>query len=133
MSPRYSTRSGRPRAISRATSGACAPPALSPTAQRRTWLVRIGPMLGCCDAAVAAAQAASAVTANSGTRRAVISRPLPARWLVELPDSEDLRPAVGAGALNCRATVLHGHLLRILDLDLLLLLDAITLRHNVTS
>src|SRR6266550_5445157 len=50
--------------------------------------------------------------------------------LGELPDLEDLGPAVRARALNSRATVLHRDLLRILDLDLLAFLDAIALRHR---
>src|SRR5206468_10056212 len=73
---------------------------------------------------------AIAAATRSGTRREAISRPLPRQGLVEFSDSEDLRPAVGARALNSRATILHGHLLRVLDLDLLLFLDAITLRHR---
>src|SRR5437870_2422747 len=56
-----------------------------------------------------------------------------ARRLGEFPDPEDLRAAVGARALNRRATVLHGHLHRIHDLDLLLLLDAVALGHRATS
>src|SRR5438067_13070793 len=69
-----------------------------------------------------------------GCGRTAGSRRRSARWdLVQLSDPEDLRAAVGARALNRRATVLHGHLLRILDLDLLLLLDAVALRHGATS
>src|SRR4051812_13210243 len=52
---------------------------------------------------------------------------------LQLADLEDLRPAVGARALDCRATVLLGHLHRVHDLDLLLFLDAITLGHSATS
>jgi 1-acyl-sn-glycerol-3-phosphate acyltransferase len=48
---------------------------------------------------------------------------------LELADLEDLRPAVRARALDRRAAVLHGHLLRVLNLDLLALLDAVALRH----
>src|SRR5947208_7334656 len=69
-----------------------------------------------------------------GCGRAAGSRRRSARWdLVQLSDPEDLRPAVRARALNRRATVLHGHLLRILDLDLLLFLDAVALGHGATS
>src|SRR5919201_5691249 len=50
--------------------------------------------------------------------------------LGELPDLEDLGSAVGARALNRRATVHHRDLLRVLDLDLLAFLDAIALRHR---
>src|SRR5438067_8219444 len=69
-----------------------------------------------------------------GCGRTAGSRRRSARWdLVQLSDPEDLRAAVGARALNRRATVLHGHLLRVLDLDLLLLLDAVALGHGATS
>src|SRR3954454_21914610 len=78
--------------------------------------------------------ATSAAVLRSGMRREAISRLLPRNEsLVELPDLEDLCAAIGTRALNRSATVLHGHLLRILDLDLLLLLDAVTLSHDVTS
>src|SRR3954451_23964099 len=50
--------------------------------------------------------------------------------LGELPDLEDLGPAVGTRALNSRTPVLHRDLLRILDLDLLAFLDAVALRHR---
>src|SRR5437763_333422 len=51
--------------------------------------------------------------------------------LGELPDLEDLGAAVRAGALNSRATVLHGHLLRVLDLYFLAFLYAITFSHRL--
>src|SRR5215467_4425005 len=51
--------------------------------------------------------------------------------LLQLPNLENLRPAGRAGPLNRGAAVLHGHLLRILDLDLLLFLDAIALWHRI--
>src|SRR5687767_2209256 len=73
---------------------------------------------------------------NAGTGGRQLSEARSARRGVrsgELPDLEDLRAAVGAGALDCRATVLHGHLLGILYLDLLALLDAITLGHRTGS
>src|SRR3954454_23875933 len=59
-------------------------------------------------------------------RRYVLRREL----AVELADLEDLGSAVRACALNRRTTVLHGHLLRVLDLDLLAFLDAVTLCHE---
>jgi 1-acyl-sn-glycerol-3-phosphate acyltransferase len=49
--------------------------------------------------------------------------------LVELADLEDFGAAIGARALDRRATVLHGHLLRVLDLNLLAFLDAVALGH----
>src|SRR4051812_15713477 len=49
--------------------------------------------------------------------------------LLQFPDLEDLGPAVGAGALDRRPTVFHGHLLGVFDLDLLALFDAVTLWH----
>src|SRR5262245_3841841 len=52
------------------------------------------------------------------------------RELVQLPDLEDLGTAVGARALNRRASVLHRDLLRVLDLDLLAFLDAVALSHR---
>src|SRR4030088_1238946 len=55
------------------------------------------------------------------------------RWGLELPDLEDLGPTVRARALNRRAAILHGHLLRVLDLHLLAFLDAVTLGHHRTS
>src|SRR5204863_503476 len=55
------------------------------------------------------------------------------RRLGELADLEDLRAAVRARALDRGTTVLHGHLLRVLDLDLLAFLDAVTLSHHRTS
>jgi len=45
------------------------------------------------------------------------------------PDAEYLATATRAGALNGRLAILHRDFLGILDLDLLLVLDAITLGH----
>src|SRR5437899_12543481 len=50
----------------------------------------------------------------------------------ELADPEDLRAAVRARAVNRRATVLHRHLLRVLDLGLLPLLTAVALGPGAT-
>src|SRR5438270_8766380 len=73
-------------------------------------------------------------------RGAVISgatkgRPRPSveKELGQFADFEDLGAAVGAGPLDRRPTVLHGHLLGVLDLDLLALLDAVTLWHGHPS
>src|SRR6476646_10424098 len=55
------------------------------------------------------------------------------RWGLELPDLEDLGPTVRARTLDRGAAVLHGHLLRVLDLHLLAFLDAVTLWHHRTS
>src|SRR5256885_4151374 len=55
------------------------------------------------------------------------------RWGLELADLEDLGPAVRARALDRGAAILHGHLLRVLDLHLLAFLDAVTLWHHRTS
>src|SRR5213078_324464 len=44
-------------------------------------------------------------------------------------DLEDLRAAVRARPLDRGATVFHGHLLGVFDLDLLALFDAVTLWH----
>src|SRR4051794_13519797 len=52
---------------------------------------------------------------------------------LELPDLEDLGPTVRARTLDRGAAVLHGHLLRVLDLHLLAFLDAVTLWHHRTS
>src|SRR3954449_3992749 len=52
------------------------------------------------------------------------------RWGLELPDLEDLGPTVRARTLDRGAAVLHGHLLRVLDLHLLAFLDAVTLWHH---
>ncbi len=49
--------------------------------------------------------------------------------LSEFPDLEDFRPAVGADTLDRRATIFHRHLFGVLDLNLLALFDAVTLRH----
>ena len=58
---------------------------------------------------------------------AAVSRLDGAGLLLHLSDPEDLRPTVGAGALNCRLSVLHRYLGRTLNLDpLLTALDAIT-------
>src|SRR5438067_11610506 len=50
--------------------------------------------------------------------------------LGELADPEDLRAAVRARTLDRGTTVLHRHLLRVLDLHLLAFLDAVTLGHH---
>src|SRR3954453_21156083 len=156
MSPRYRTLSGRAFRISCATGAAWAPPAESPTAQTvardpgtalANGLRASAASLARDVAALARASwrdsfasepphpiaAAASAAISSGMSREAISRPLPGQALVEFPDPEDLRPAVRACALNSRATVLHRHLGRVLDLDLLLLLEAITLRHDITS
>ena len=54
-------------------------------------------------------------------------------YALEFPDLEDFRPAIGADALDRRATVFHGHLFGVFDLDLLTLFDAVTLRHDGPS
>src|SRR5450759_3164961 len=48
-------------------------------------------------------------------------------------DPEDLAAALRAGALERRLAVLHRDLLRVLDLDLGLVLDAVSLSHGVCS
>src|SRR3954452_15661207 len=145
MSPRERTLSGALRRISRATAAAFAPPAESPTAQMRAWPFATPSTEECVFAAASFVRgaeapelphpsaAAATPAIRSGWSRETISRPLPVRRLFELSDLEDHGPTVGACALNRWATVLHGHLLRGLDLDLLLLLDAITLGHSATS
>src|SRR5262249_19593886 len=52
---------------------------------------------------------------------------------LEFPDLEDFRPAVRADALDGWATVFHGHLFGVLNLDLLALFDAVPLRHEGSS
>src|ERR671937_1220983 len=51
-------------------------------------------------------------------------------WLGEFADLEDLGPAVGADPFDGGATVFHGHLFGVFDLDLLALFDAVTLWHE---
>src|SRR5881392_1131348 len=67
----------------------------------------------------------TAPEAGAGTSRLLKGR-------LELADLEDLRAAVGAGALDRRATVLHGHLLGISYLDLLAFLNAVAGWHLVS-
>src|SRR5262245_39125467 len=52
---------------------------------------------------------------------------------LEFADLEDFGAAVGAHTLDRRAAVFHRHLLRVLDLDLLPLFDAVALRHRGAS
>src|SRR5215471_9903272 len=53
-----------------------------------------------------------------------------AALLFQFADLEDFGAAVGADALNGRAAVFHRHLFGVFDLDLLALLDAVTLGHG---
>src|ERR1035437_1884025 len=53
----------------------------------------------------------------------------PLKWGRSAADSEDLAAAVGADALSRRLAVLHRDALGVLDLDLLLVLDAVSLGH----
>src|SRR5262249_34812359 len=52
---------------------------------------------------------------------------------LEFPDLEDFGAAVRANSLDRGATVFHGHLLGVFDLDLLALFDAVALRHRWIS
>jgi hypothetical protein len=54
------------------------------------------------------------------------------RWtlLLHFSDLEDFRATVWARTLDRRATILHRHMFGVFDLDLLSLLDAVTLGHR---
>jgi hypothetical protein len=68
-------------------------------------------------------------SASGLSQAAIISVPS----LLHFSDLEDFRAAIWARTLDRRATILHRHLFGVFDLDLLSLLDAVTLGHRWPS